>query len=188
MPDWDRHYASMDIGDARVADVLSMNDHLLSGQGRALDYACGTAANGRWLEARGYRVHAWDNSQVVINKLNDFSQHNNLRLLAEKHDLEQMHPQQPSDFDLVVCSFFLHRPTIDRIPLLLKPGGLLFYQTFSGQQLDGRGPSSPAFRLQTGELLELFSDMQLLYYREDQAFGQGAKTMNDQALLVAAKI
>lgn len=188
MPDWDQHYSSMDIGDARIADVLSLNHHLLSGHGRALDYACGTAGNGRWLEARGYNVSAWDSSPVVIDKLTAFSQQNNLRLIPELHDLEEMHPEQPSDFDLVVCSFFLHRPTIDRIPLLLKPGGLLFYQTFCGEQLAGRGPSRPAFRLKTGELLEIFSDMQLLYYREDSTWGQGVHSLSDQALLVAAKI
>lgn len=188
MPDWDQHYASMDIAGGRVADVLSMNDHLLTGHGRALDYACGTAANGRWLEARGYQVHAWDNSQVIIDKLSAHSEQNDLRLIAERHDLEQMHPEQYSDFDLVVCSFFLHRPTIDRIPLLLKPGGLLFYQTFSGQQFDGRGPSRPEFRLKTAELLDIFSDMQILYYREDGAWGQGVHSLKDQVLLVAAKI
>lgn len=188
MPDWDQHYTSIDIGDARVADVLSMNEHLLTGHGRALDYACGTAANGRWLEERGYEVRAWDNSRVVVDKLSVFSQQNDLRLTAELHDLEQMHPEQPNDFDLVVCSFFLYRPTIDMIPLLLKSGGLLFYQTFCGSQLQGRGPTSPAFRLKTGELLDMFSDMQILYYREDGAFGQGVNSMSDQALLVAAKI
>lgn len=188
MPDWDQHYAAIDIGDARVADVLSLNDHLLAHHGKALDYACGTAANGRWLEARGYDVSAWDNSPVVIDKLNAFSQQHDLRLKPELHDLEKMHPEQPSDFDLVVCSFFLHRSTIDRIPLLLKPGGLLFYQTYCGVQREGRGPSSLAFRLREGELLEIFSDMQLLYYREDGALGQGVNSMRDQALLVAAKI
>ena len=106
MPDWDQHYAAIDIGDAKVADVLSLNDHLLANHGKALDYACGTAANGRWLETRGYEVSAWDNSQVVIDKLSVFSQQNDLRLMPERHDLEQMHPVQPCDFDLVACSFF----------------------------------------------------------------------------------
>ncbi|MFW2372410.1 MAG: methyltransferase domain-containing protein [Gammaproteobacteria bacterium] len=188
MPDWDQHYTSMDIGKGRVTDVLSLNDHLLGHHGKALDYACGTAANGRWLEARGYDVRAWDNSKVVIDKLSAFSQQHDLRLMPELHDLEQMHPEQPNDFDLVVCSSFLHRPTIDMIPLLLKPGGLLFYQTFCGEQLEGRGPSNPTFRLKTGELLDMFSEMQILFYREDGVFGQGAKSMRDQALLVAAKI
>lgn len=188
MPDWDQHYGSIDIGDTRVADVLSLNEHLLSNNGKALDYACGTAANGRWLEARGYKVSAWDNSPVVIDKLSAFSQQNELRLMPALHDLEQMHPEQPTDFDLVVCSFFLHRPTIDRIPLLLKPGGLLFYQTFCGEQREGRGPSSTAFRLKQAELLEIFSDMQILYYREDGAWGQGVQSLGDQALLVAARI
>lgn len=186
MPDWDLHYGDREVADQSVASVLTDNQHLLPATGTALDYACGLAANGRWLAQQGFHVMAWDVSSVAVDKVNHYCQAHNLSLQAEVHDLERA-PLPEVEVDVLVVSFFLHRPTLKQLTQLLKPGGLLFYQTFCGAQHNGRGPGNPNFRLKTGELLDVFSDLQVLYYREDREYGATDKGVRDQAMIVVAR-
>jgi len=186
MPDWDRHYLTREVEEQTPADVLISNSHLLPGAGKALDYACGLAANGCWLAHRGFDVTAWDKSKIAINKIKQYSDQYLLDIKAEVHDLESS-IQTSEQFDIVTVSFFLHRPTLGSLKKLLKPKGLLFYQTFSGDQMNDRGPSNPEFRLRHGELLDAFSGMNILYYREDQQCGDLDEGIRDQVLLVAMK-
>lgn len=187
MPDWDQHYLSRDVGDQTPADVLMQNAHLLPATGEVVDYACGLGANACWLAHKGYQVTAWDASTIAVNKINQYADNFSLKINAEVRDLEN-NPPANQQFDVVMVSFFLHRPTLKNLQQILKPGGLLFYQTFCGDNVNGRGPSSPDFRLQQGELLKVFSDMQILYYREDNGFGDMQQGIRDQAMLVAAKV
>jgi len=90
-------------------------------------------------------------------------------------------------FDVIVVTFFLHRESLPLLHKLLRPCGLLFYQTFSGKQLNGVGPSRNAFRLRRGELLEVFSNMELLSYREDHAVLENKNVIADQVFFVAQK-
>lgn len=55
----------------------------------------------------------------------------------------------------IVVTNYLHRPLLPRLPDLLAPGGVLIYETFAqGNQRFGR-PSTDAFLLKAGELLDL---------------------------------
>lgn len=167
MPDWDKVYAEKNIEEVTSAHVLKKNVHLLAGSGKALDYACGLGGNAILLESKGYQVNAWDKSSVAVSKLNQYAKNNGLEINAKCIDLEDQVSVVKDKFDVIVVSYFLHRETIQCLYDLLKDKGLLFYQTFSGLQIDGVGPSRDKFRLRRGELLEVFSNMELLYYRED---------------------
>jgi len=185
MPDWDKIYQEKEVADATAAQVLLNNNHLLPNRGRALDYACGLAGNGIYLAGRGFEVSAWDNSRVAVDKVNTYARKYNLNLRAEQKDLEQQPPVMQAQYDMIIVSFFLHRESLRNLYAGLKKGGLLFYQTFSGEQQQGRGPSNPNFRLQTNELLKVFSDMQLLHYREDDGAVQTLLPDSDQVYFIA---
>jgi len=189
MPNWDLFYKTRDVTVAEPVAVLKNNIHLLHAQTtslKALDFACGFAANGRFLASLGYQVSGWDYSAQVVKKLNAFSQQQGLSFQAYQHDLEN--EKLPAElFDVIVVSHFLNRKLSVDISNLLKPGGLLFYQTFSGERKNEQGPSNPNFRLKTGELLSLFADLQTLYYREDNHHVSNENSLNDQAMLVAVK-
>lgn len=186
MPDWDLHYSDREVADQTVASVLTDNSHLLPATGTALDYACGLAANGRWLVQQGLQVTAWDASVVAVDKVNHYCQSHQINLQAEVHDLEEM-PLPEAEVDVLVVSFFLHRPTLKQLIQLVKPGGLLFYQTFCGEQRNGRGPGNANFRLKPGELLDVFDHQQVLYYREDGDYGPADQGLRDQAMIVVAR-
>ena len=69
----------------------------------------------------------------------------------------------------------------------LKPGGLIYYQTFTRQHVSNRGPQRTEFRLADQELLQLFSGLQVLFYREEGRAGDLQKGLRDEAMLVGRR-
>ena len=187
MADWEQIYTEKSVAEATPAEVLKQNTHLLPASGMALDYASGLAGNGQLLAQLGLQVVAWDYSRVAVEKINQYAVAQALKLHAEVKDLEQDYRLLSGKFDVICVSCFLHRPSITKLYDLLVPGGLLFYQTFSGTQRNSIGPSREAFRLRRGELLQTFSDMELLYYREDPQDTEPRSVYSDQVLFVAKK-
>jgi len=185
VPDWEQHYLNRDVGEQTPASILIEHAYLLPESGNVLDYACGLAANGCWLAYQGYDVTAWDSSNIAVSKINQYAKQFSISIHAGVRDLEKNPPSQ-AEFDVVIVSHFLHRPTLHHLVDILKPGGLLFYQTFSGERVND-GPSNPDFRLQPGELLKAFSDLELLFYQEDGITGNLAEGHRDQAFFIGQK-
>jgi SAM-dependent methyltransferase len=187
MANWDEIYQTKSIENASASSVLLENKRFLPVHGKALDFACGLAGNGVFMASLGLQVTAWDLSEVAVNKINAFAKDHNLSVHAEKKDLENDVEQLSGEFDVIVVSFFLCRSALSKIYNLLAPGGVLFYQTFSGEQLNGVGPARADFRLKRGELLMAFPKMALLFYREDSCLYAGADGIADQVFFVAQK-
>lgn len=189
MPDkqqhWNQRYrdnATFDI--PKPALVLSENFHLLPEQGSALDLACGRGGNALFLARQGLQVTAWDYSSVAIEQLKNLGEHQHLELQAEVRDVVDKPPSSQS-FDVILVSYFLDRSIIPNLIAALKPGGLLFYQTFIQEKQNDIGPSNPDFLLQPNELLELFSSLRILVYREEGIVGNIAQGFRNEAFLVA---
>lgn len=179
---WNKRYRSAQMT-RQAARVLTENLHLLPDEGRALDLACGAGGNAILLARQGLKVDAWDIADVPIAALNEAVLRQQLPVQARVRDVEA-NPPAPSSYDVIVVSYYLDR---DRIPALieaLKPGGLIYYQTFTRQRVTGRGPQRAEFRLAEQELLRLFSGLQILFYREDGCAGDVRTGLRDEALLV----
>jgi SAM-dependent methyltransferase len=186
---WDaRHAEAETIGDP--APVLVGNPHLLPASGQALDLACGRGANALWLAARGLNVEAWDFSTVAVDRVHREAVARGLVVDALVRDVTAEPPTEGS-FDLIVVSYFLDRDLMPALAAALRPGGRLFYQTFTREQGFGPGPSNPAFRLAPNELLRTFEDLRVRYYREDgPASGcrsAEATALPGEAMLVAER-
>jgi tellurite methyltransferase len=184
-PDWDSRYrAGLGVGIA--AEVLTANAHLLPATGCALDLACGLGGNAMFLAARGFQVNAWDSSRVAIERLDSAARAQSLRLIAQVRDVLEKPPSAAS-FDVIVVSHFLERRLAAPICHALKPGGLLFYQTFSRQAVTDKGPQNPAYRLAPNELLQLFGALLVRVYRDEGRLGDLSQGFRDLAYLVAQK-
>jgi SAM-dependent methyltransferase len=170
----------------RPASVLADNQHLLPANGRALDLACGLGGNALLLASRGLQVDALDSSSVALAKLTAFAHEQNLPVTAQLCDIERDWRPRPT-YDVIVCSHYLHRPACAHIVAALKPGGLLYYQTFTIDKLTSAGPSTQHYLLCTGELLSLFQGLAPIYYREDARYGDLNYGQRDTASLVASK-
>ncbi|MGB0723328.1 MAG: class I SAM-dependent methyltransferase [Gammaproteobacteria bacterium] len=183
---WDERYRGADATSPRPPQVLADFAHLLPRNGSALDLACGRGGAALFLARHGLDTHAWDISPVVLEQLAASAEAEGLAPRTLARDVEA-EPPQPSSFDVIVVSHFLHRPSAPALAAALRPGGLLYYQTFSQDRATDRGPSNPAFRLAPNELLTLFPGLIVRAYREEGALGDTRQGIRDLALLVAQR-
>lgn len=128
--------------------------------GTALDVACGSGRNLRWLAEAGWRVTGVDRDTAATAPL---------RVVAEIVDADIENGPWPlagRSFDLVVVCNYLWRPLFEPIKSAVKPGGWLIWETFAdGQQTVGR-PARPDFLLQRGELLRVCGDWHIVAYED----------------------
>ncbi len=183
---WDTIYSGAEKQPKMASEVLRDNQHLLPTSGKALDFACGLGANALLLAAHGLETHAWDISEVAVTRLAEEAAAQGLHIQAEARDLVAQ-PPEPESFDVIVSCHFLERPLNPRLLAALLPGGLLFYQTFTLERVDGAGPQNPEFRLHENELLTMFPGLRVLVYREEGLVGDTQRGLRSRAMLVAQK-
>jgi tellurite methyltransferase len=153
---------------------LTANANLLPPGGRALDVACGRGRHALFLAARGLAVRAIDRSEEAIGHLRQSAARLGLSVDAQVVDLETDPPPDlgSATYDLIVGFNYLHRPLMPAIKAAVKPGGRIFYETFTRQQA-GRGhPRNPAFLLDDGELAALMAPFAILRSREGDVDGR----------------
>jgi SAM-dependent methyltransferase len=122
---------------------------LVRSAGPVVDLACGGGRHGRLFLRRGHPVTLVDRDLRGVADLQGAAG----ATLVEA-DLEAGPWPLDGRFAGVVVTNYLHRPLFDRLVEALAPGGVLIYETFAcGNERLGR-PSSPAFLLRPGELLE----------------------------------
>lgn len=183
---WDKIYSQAEKTSPPVCAVLKENNHLLPPSGKALEIACGLGSNALFLAKQGLKTEAWDISSVAIERLQSSAIQQQLPLTATQIDLTTVRPK-PDQYDVIVVSHYLDRPFCQSIITMLKPGGLLFYQTFTAEKVSPEGPSRPEFVLAKNELLQLFLTLNLLVYREEGLVGNREKGFRNQAMLVASR-
>jgi SAM-dependent methyltransferase len=180
---WDRRYDRA-LQPSPALAVLIENAHLLPARGTALDLACGLGGSALYLAELGLETWAWDLSPVAIDLLRGRSA--GPLLHAESRDVIAR-PPEPGRFDVICVGQFLERGLCDRIAVALKPGGLLFYQTFTRETVDDSGPGNPDYRLGTNELLELFAGLTIRFYRDEGRLGDHSRGLRNRAQLVAQR-
>jgi SAM-dependent methyltransferase len=183
---WDRFYSSSPSHELEPATVLAEYGHLLPNSGLALDLACGLGGNALFLARRGLRVTAWDISPVAIDRLEALAGRSALTIEADVRDVD-LAPFPHEQFDVIVVSRFLIRSLAGAIVDSLKPGGLLFYQTFVREKLSPAGPSNPDYLLAENELLGLFGGLRVMVYREEGRIGDLSLGRRDEAYFVGQK-
>lgn len=183
---WDRRYLQGGDTSPQPANVLAENSYLLPRQGDALDLACGRGGNALLLARRGLCVQAWDISSVALDKLQHYARAEGMTVQVEARDVTSKPPLAAS-FDVIVVSRFLERSLAPLFCAALRPGGLLFYQTFVRDKVSQDGPGNPDFLLAENELLNLFSQLTLRVYREEGSVGEVAAGMRNEAMLVAQR-
>ena len=138
--------------------------HLLPESGLALDAACGVGANGHFLALRGLRVIALDISLVALRMAVEWGRTHACQLDAAVYDLSA--PWLPPErFDVILNFHFLERACIPVFRKALKPGGLIYFETFMSQDKD---LEYPARYLEPGELRTIYQDYQILHYAENK--------------------
>jgi len=162
---WNARYRELSGQSVTPCRVLADHIDLLPAAGIALDLACGRGGNAMLLAETGLTTSAWDLSSVAIADLQTRAQVAGLSIDCCETDVTT-DPPAAAFFDVIVVSYFLERSLCETLQQALRPGGLMFYQTFMGEQRGGHGPKNPQYRLKSNELLNLFRGLKLIYYDE----------------------
>ena len=149
------------------ARFLVENFELLP-KGLALDLAAGEGRNALYLATRGFDVDAVDVDPDAVSLARAKSRRLGAPIRAVVGNVEDGTYIIPLDaYDVIVAFNYLHRPLFNDIRDGLKAGGVVVYQTHTTEQLRlGRGPKNPDHLLRPGELKKVFTDWEILRYRE----------------------
>src|SRR3990172_3359421 len=147
-------------------EFLKEHINILPG-GKGLDIAMGEGRNAVFLAKNGFEVDGCDVSEIAVKKTLGLAKENNVRVNAFVADLEIY--KLPKDaYDVVACFYYLQRSLIPQIKEALKPGGMVIYETYTIENWERgfEGPKNEDYLLKTNELLDLFKDLTIIYYRE----------------------
>jgi len=125
---------------------------LITAGGTVLDLASGPGRHAVLLARRGFRVEAVDRDAEALAGIAAVAPGIVTRLAGLEGGAW---PYCGRAFDGIVVTNYLHRPLLSLLVDALAENGVLIYETFMlGNERFGK-PSSPAFLLRPGELLEL---------------------------------
>ncbi|PIE00551.1 MAG: methyltransferase type 11 [Thiothrix nivea] len=136
--------------------------------GRGLDVACGAGRDMVYLAQQGWQMTGVDRSEDALQRVKVLAGHGGVAVETLRRDLESggdpLNIFGNNSFALITVARYLHRPLFPCLKRLLKPGGVILYQTFMrGCERSKIGrPRNPAFLLQPGELAEIFSEYSIL--------------------------
>ncbi|MEL6252852.1 MAG: methyltransferase domain-containing protein [Bacteroidota bacterium] len=167
---WNEKYRNRKLSSYKngASDWLSEHEDILEELEKraALDIASGFGRNSFYLETLGFQVDAVDVSDIAIDWLNEEAQKDKLRIKGHQIDLaEEGFPQ--ASYQVIICFNFLFRELFPKIKSSLKIGGLLFYETVYSDDHEILGNKmNPDYVLKKNELLQAFSGMRIISYRE----------------------
>jgi tellurite methyltransferase len=146
---WNERYAREAPGEP--SRFVAGLDALLPRSGRALDVAGGSGRHALWLARRGLDVTLADVSDVALDVAARAARAEGLAVATLAVDLEAA-PPPAGPWDVVLCTYFLHRPLLETLPAVLAPGGCLAFAHATRRNLE-RHPRPPApYLLAEGEL------------------------------------
>jgi SAM-dependent methyltransferase len=133
--------------------------------GRALDLAAGSGRNALFLAAHGYPTDAVDSSEVAVDKLRSFAQHDSLPITVTMAELPD-YMISKNTYAVILNFYFLERKLFRSIKEGLIDGGMLLFETYTLEQACFGRPRNHEFLLKPNELLHSFSDLHIIYYHE----------------------
>ncbi|MFB6216833.1 MAG: class I SAM-dependent methyltransferase, partial [Candidatus Aenigmatarchaeota archaeon] len=144
--------------------------------GRALDLGCGAGRNALFLASKGYDVDAIDYSEVALKIGRSRARERGLEVNWIHSDIEK-HSFLEEVYDLINVSFFHSLDSLPSVKKSLKDDGIFIYEHHLSVKEDvDRGPKSAQVRFRPNELLDIFSDYQVLYYTEGIETNDGEKS------------
>lgn len=162
---WDAKYGVPEyITSKEPCEWLKDNADLLTGKGPALDIASGEGRNAVFAAEMGYETLAIDVSVTGLDKACALASEKEVVIETRVVDLDDWAFEQNA-FDLVLCFNFLDRRIFPDIRNTLKPGGLIFYETFTIDYIKYSN-FKREWVLEHNELLKAFHEFRILRYRE----------------------
>ncbi|MEZ4590531.1 MAG: class I SAM-dependent methyltransferase [Chloroflexota bacterium] len=174
----DGHYRQQ----GHASPLLQQFAHLLPTGGVVLDAAAGVGVNALFVAERGIHVLALDISEVGLRLLKQKAKVLGVGVETAVFDLTHPH-FPPNCVDAILNFRFLERAAFPAYRQALRPGGLLFFETFIHT-----GPGkTPSYFLEPGELHRAFADFEMVHSVETAVRGHRSGNMRPVAQLIARK-
>ena len=184
---WDKRFGREEFALGKEPNpFLKKHIHLLP-RGKALDIAAGEGRNAVFLAQNGFDVDAIDISEMGLRKARKLAREKGVSVNTFPVDLDEYQIEKER-YDLITNFYFLKRRLIPRIKKGLKKGGRVIFETYilEHRKLRTGGPKQAKYFLKPNELLRLFRDFRILFYREG-IFKEGGRR-KAVASLIAEKI
>ena len=137
---------------------------ITSSKRRALDVACGTGRNVRFLAENGFEsVLGVDISDIAIQKAQIIDRSKNLPVSYQLHDLDRGLAKF-GRFDFIAMIRFVDRGLIANVDQNLNDGGCALFELhmkYKGNE-PLAGPRTDRYRVEAGEVQQLVSHMDIL--------------------------
>ncbi|MGH8066431.1 MAG: class I SAM-dependent methyltransferase [Candidatus Entotheonellia bacterium] len=181
---WNARYASR-VNTHEEEPHPFLREHLaLLPRGRALELAMGEGHDAIFLARQGFSVTGLDVSDIAVERSLRMSQVAGVAIEVHCTDLRTTTTTLPADtYDVVVCFYYLQRDLFPQVVNTLRTGGIVIYETFTGEQARYGHPTNPDYLLRPNELLEAFRALRIRVYRD--LIVQGPKAV---ASLVGEKV
>ena len=164
---WDKRFGKKGFALGKEPNPFLKKHIRLLPKGKALDMATGEGRNAVFLAQNGFEVDALDISDRGLKKAQRLAREKGVKINTFLVDLDQ-YPIEKEQYDLIANFYFLRRRLIPRIKKGLKKGGRVIFETYllEHRTLGTGGPKQAKYFLKPNELLGLFKDFRILFYRE----------------------
>lgn len=154
---WNARYRERGLGKwSKPRDLLVSFQELISPGDLVLDMAMGLGANAKFLSERGCRVVGVDISNVAVHFA---KQHcgSIMPFIGDSGSINFL----SSSFDVILNFYFLDRRLFFLYERVLKPGGVLIFETPSEVSVSTDFPEE--YLLTKNEILQVFPSWDILY-------------------------
>jgi SAM-dependent methyltransferase len=164
---WDKRFRGKEFAFGKEANPFLRRHIRLLPKGKALDIAAGEGRNAVFLAQHGFDVDAVDISERGLRKARKLAKEMGGKIHTVLVDINTYQIGK-SQYDLIANFYFLNRRLIPGIKKGLKKGGRVIFETYLLEQrmLGTGGPKHAKYFLKPNELLRLFQDFRILFYRE----------------------
>ncbi|NMB54420.1 MAG: class I SAM-dependent methyltransferase [Leptolinea sp.] len=167
--------------DVPVRKLVKQFSELLPRTGIALEIAGGTGATTDFLQKHGLKVLEIDIAYQALRKA--VTRNNGASYIVAD---ARYFPLSLCAFDVICNFYFLERSVFSAIVELLKPGGIVLFETMTIDMLRIRPEISPSHLLAAGELKQAFPSWKIIHYYEGWTDSEHGHTKSI-AQLVAQK-
>lgn len=185
---WDLKYRERKFDPSQRASAILKKYIGLFPRGKALDLAAGEGRNAVFLAEHGFDVEAMDISKVALSRARKLARAKGVRIKTIAADLDT-YAVPKERYKLVIDFYFLDRGLIPRIKKGMKKGGMVVFETYTAEQkkLGTGGPGQDKYVLKPNELLRLFREFHVLFYREG-VFREGGKRRAIASLIAQKQV
>jgi SAM-dependent methyltransferase len=184
---WDERFKGEEFALGKKPNPFLRRHVGLFPKGKALDLAAGEGRNAVFLAQHGLDVDAVDISEIGLRKARRLAREMGAKIHTFLADLDN-YPFEKEQYDLITNFYFLNRSLLHKMKRGLKMGGMVIFETYTleHRNLSTGGPKDPRYFLKPNELLKLFKEFRILFYREGIFKERGKKKAI--ASIIAQKI